>query len=140
MSATERMQPLNDPSEVPEFRNKQEEDEFWAIHEITEEFLARGGPVPEGELPPPRSRTRPISLRLDEDVLRRLRAVAETKHKGYQTLLKEFVVERLYEEEKREGLLPKPSLKYQDRRADSSVEANHARDNGIGVENSAHHS
>jgi hypothetical protein len=28
-----------------------------------------------------------------------------TKNKGYQTLLKEFVVERLYEEEKREGIL-----------------------------------
>ena len=27
------------------------------------------------------------------------------RHKGYQTLLKEFVMERLYEEEKREGLL-----------------------------------
>ena len=27
------------------------------------------------------------------------------KGKGYQTLLKEFVVERLYEEEKREGLV-----------------------------------
>jgi hypothetical protein len=25
--------------------------------------------------------------------------------KGYQTLLKEFVIERLYEEEKREGLV-----------------------------------
>lgn len=107
MSTAERMQPLNDPSEVPAFRSEQEEDEFWTGHEITEEFIARGAPVPEEELPPPRSRFRPISLRLDEDLLRRLRAVAESKHKGYQTLLKEFVVERLYEEEKREGLLPK---------------------------------
>jgi hypothetical protein len=31
--------------------------------------------------------------------------VARKKHKGYQTMLKEFVVERLYEEEKREGML-----------------------------------
>lgn len=99
------MTPLNSPSEIPAFQSEQEEADFWAVHEITEEFIARGGPVPEGELPPPRSRTKPISLRLDDDVLRRLRAVAESKHKGYQTLLKEFVVERLYEEEKREGLL-----------------------------------
>jgi hypothetical protein len=27
------------------------------------------------------------------------------KGKGYQTLLKEFVLERLYEEEKREGVI-----------------------------------
>lgn len=105
-----RIVPLKDPSEIPEFRNEEEEVEFWSTHEITEEFIEKAGPVPEGELPPPGtsgSRTRPISLRLDEDVLRRLKVVAQTKHKGYQTLLKEFVVERLYEEEKREGLLKK---------------------------------
>jgi hypothetical protein len=56
-------------------------------------------------LPPTRPRTQPISLRLDSDVLERVRALAEKKHKGYQTLMKEFVVERLYEEEKREGIL-----------------------------------
>jgi hypothetical protein len=44
-------------------------------------------------------------VRFDEDVLKRLRALARKKGKGYQTLLKEFVVERLYEEEKREGLV-----------------------------------
>jgi hypothetical protein len=31
--------------------------------------------------------------------------VARKKDKGYQTLLKEFVIERLYEEEKRQGVL-----------------------------------
>jgi len=30
---------------------------------------------------------------------------ARCRDKGYQTLLKEFVAERLYEEEKREGLV-----------------------------------
>lgn len=63
------------------------------------------GPAPEGLLPPSRPRTRAISLRLDEDLLRRLKAVARRKGKGYQTLLKEFVLERLYEEEKREGVI-----------------------------------
>ncbi len=101
----EKMMPLKDPSEIPEFRNEEEEAEFWATHEITEEFIERAETVPESELPPPRSRTRPISMRFDEDVLRRLRAIAGRKHKGYQTLLKEFVVERLYEEEKREGMI-----------------------------------
>lgn len=44
-------------------------------------------------------------MRFDPDTLARLKAVARRKHKGYQTLLKEFVMERLYEEEKREGLI-----------------------------------
>ncbi len=34
-----------------------------------------------------------------------LRDLGFRLHKGYQTLLKEFIVERLYEEEKREGLV-----------------------------------
>ena len=54
------MMPLKDPSEIPKFRNDEEELEFWATHEVTEEFIEKVGPVPEGELPS-RSRTRPIS-------------------------------------------------------------------------------
>lgn len=33
------------------------------------------------------------------------KAVAARQYIGYQTLLKQFVTERLYEEEKREGLV-----------------------------------
>ena len=38
--------------------------------------------------------------------MHRLRRLAEKKGTKYQTLLKTFVQERLYEEEKREGLIP----------------------------------
>ena len=44
-------------------------------------------------------------MRFDDSTLQRLKALAARRHKGYQTLLKEFVMERLYEEEKREGLV-----------------------------------
>ena len=100
-----KMIPLRDPSEIPLGMSEEEEREFWDTHEITEEFLEKAEPVPEDELPSVRPRTRPISLRFDEDVLARVKAVAKSKNKGYQTLLKEFVVERLYEEEKREGII-----------------------------------
>ncbi len=100
-----KMTPLRDPSEVPLGMSEEEEREFWDTHEVTEEFLERAERVPDDELPPSRPRTRPISLRFDEDVLSRVRVMADRKHKGYQTLLKEFVVERLYEEEKREGII-----------------------------------
>jgi predicted DNA binding CopG/RHH family protein len=51
------------------------------------------------------SRTTPIAVRFDQSTLSRLKALAALRNIGYQTLLKEFVVERLYEEEKREGLI-----------------------------------
>jgi predicted DNA binding CopG/RHH family protein len=49
--------------------------------------------------------TRNLSVRFDLDTLNRLRTVAKKKGVGYQTLLKQFVHERLYDEEKREGLI-----------------------------------
>jgi hypothetical protein len=52
-----------------------------------------------------KGRTTPIAVRFDEFTLKRLRVLAARRNTGYQTLLKEFVVERLYEEEKREGLI-----------------------------------
>ncbi len=58
------------------------------------------------DMPPVRARTTPVAVRFDQDVVKRLKALAAKKHKGYQTLLKEFVAERLYEEEKREGIIP----------------------------------
>ena len=50
-------------------------------------------------------RTTPIAIRLDQFTLTRLKALAAARNTGYQTLLKEFLVERLYEEEKREGII-----------------------------------
>ena len=91
--------------EIPKFRSEEEEARFWAEHELDEPLLEAMAPPPEGLLPPSRPRTRAISLRLDEDLLRRLKAVARRKGKGYQTILKEFVLERLYDEEKREGVI-----------------------------------
>lgn len=50
-------------------------------------------------------RTTSIALRLDRFTLKRLRALATLRGVRYQTLLKQFVVERLYEEEKRAGII-----------------------------------
>jgi hypothetical protein len=91
--------------EIPQFGSEREEAEYWQTHALSEELLDRMVPLGSDILPPPRPRTRPLAIRFDQDVIRRLKALARVKQKGYQSLLKEFVVERLYEEEKREGLL-----------------------------------
>ena len=52
-----------------------------------------------------RGRTTPVAIRLDRFTLRRLKALAALRNTGYQTLLKQFVVERLYEEERRAGII-----------------------------------
>ena len=105
MPKKDKLEEINSPEEIPEFKSEKEEAEFWSTHSFGEGLLEKMGPMPEGVLPPSRPRTKPIAIRFDEDLLQRLKTLANSKHKGYQTMLKEFVLERLYEEEKREGLL-----------------------------------
>jgi len=102
-----------DREQIPDFKTEDEEDKFWSTHEL--------GPAILEEMRPPHEideilhvargssifqrHSRNLSVRFDLDTLNRLRKVAKKKGVGYQTLLKQFVTERLYEEEKREGLL-----------------------------------
>ena len=95
--------------EVPAFANEAEEAAFWDTHELGDELLEQMSSQRDPRLPPPRPRTKPIAIRFDESTIRRVRALAHRRGKGYQTLLKEFVTERLYEEEKREGLIGRGS-------------------------------
>ena len=101
-----RLIEIDSEAEIPRFANEAEEAEFWGTHSFSERFLAEHPPIELDWLPPVRPRTTPVAIRFDQDVVQRLKALAAKKHKGYQTLLKEFVSERLYEEEKREGIIP----------------------------------
>ena len=91
--------------EVPDLASDEEAAIFWETHTFGPEWFDNVPELEDSDLPPTRPRTRPVSIRFDQDTIARLQAVAAKKHKGYQTLLKEFVAERLYEEEKREGML-----------------------------------
>src|ERR1022692_2951510 len=93
--------------DVPQFATEAEEVAWWSTHEPDERLLTQMKPVPltPEELTACSARTHPVAIRFDDSTLERVRALAHRRHKGYQTLLKEFVVERLYEEEKREGMV-----------------------------------
>lgn len=97
---------VNSWDEVPEFGSEADEAEFWSTHSFGPRMTAAEADNDDPLLPPVRARTRPVSFRFDDDTLARLKAVARKKHTGYQTLAKQFVLERLYEEEKREGIIP----------------------------------
>ena len=99
--------PVERRDDIPAFANEDEEDAFWSTHELAGELLESMERVPEeGDewAPPARSRTTGVLIRFPEDTLVRAKALAAKRHVPYQTLLKEFISERLYEEEKRAGL------------------------------------
>jgi hypothetical protein len=91
--------------EIPVFASEEEEARYWSEHELGDELLRSMEPLGEDVLPPPRAAARPVSIRFETQVLDRLRDLARLRGMGYQTLLKQFVLERLYEEEQREGLV-----------------------------------
>jgi predicted DNA binding CopG/RHH family protein len=88
--------------DVPSFESEAEEAAFWRTHRLSHDLLEKMSPVTDGSLPPPR--TRPVSFRLDDHTIARAKSLAAARGIGYQTMLKQFINERLYEEEKREGM------------------------------------
>jgi predicted DNA binding CopG/RHH family protein len=100
-----KMTTLHSLEEIPAFATESEEAAFWATHEIADELWDELPAVSDDQLPPARPRTRPVGIRFDEFMLQRIKDLAARRHIGYQTLLREFIAERLYEEEQREGLV-----------------------------------
>jgi len=96
--------PIDSPRDIPAGLSDEERMAFLEEHGVSEYFLENVEETSEEERPRPR--TRPINIRFDDFTLRRLKGLAERRNVGYQTLLKEFVTERLYEEERRQGMLP----------------------------------
>jgi predicted DNA binding CopG/RHH family protein len=81
---------------------------FWQTHEVGEGLLAEPlDAALKAKLQAARDarKSRNITMNLSTNLEQRLRVLAERKHTPYQTLLKEFVLERVYEEEKRLGIL-----------------------------------
>ena len=106
----EKFELVYDPKDVPEGLSDEEQIRFWETHDVTEEFLAKVEEAPEEERPRSRQRTRSIDV-LDDSTLERLKELADRRNVGPDTLLNNFVAERLYEEEKREGILAAGQIK-----------------------------
>lgn len=98
---------VNSLDEIPVFQTEAEEHEFWSTHDFSEHALEQMEPLSAEELAllPP-VRLRPVELHLDRRTVARLRALATRNGTGLKTLIKQFVAERLYEEEQRVGLIP----------------------------------
>ncbi|MEA2215667.1 MAG: hypothetical protein QOK19_1228 [Solirubrobacteraceae bacterium] len=76
-------------------------DEFFAAEKRRKQILEMEDRIRPG-------RTTPVAIRLGLFTIERLKTLAALHNTGYQTLLKEFVVERIYEEERRAGIICEP--------------------------------
>lgn len=92
---------IHSEAEIPPFTSEAEEAEFWATHSLGEELLAEFGP-PDEEL---RALMEPTRLRprLDDALSARIRLLASKREIEPDELVRQFICERLAEEEQREG-------------------------------------
>jgi len=115
------MKIITSRDQIPEHMSDTEAAEFWSHHTLSDELLEASIIVDEdNDLPKRKSAT--ISIRLDEDLLQRIRLLAKIRNKGYQTLIKEFLIERTYEEEKKASRLGVKKLNAQRTAEQQSLE------------------
>ncbi len=90
---------------VPEFRNEQDEREFWATHDSTEYInWEKAETVIFPDLKPS---MKTISIRLPEQMLLRIKVLANERDVPYQSLMKLFLRERIdseYEPKRKRGI------------------------------------
>lgn len=81
---------------ISEFKNEEEEREFWAKHDSTE--FVDWKKATRVVLPRLKPSTKTISLRLPESMLEELKLLANKRDVPYQSLLKIFLSEKIREE------------------------------------------
>jgi len=85
----------------PQFKNEDEEREFWATHDSTD--YIDWSKAKSVHLPNLKPSVRSISLRLPVSMLEELKILANKRDVPYQSLMKIFLAERIDEESKAEG-------------------------------------
>ena len=94
--------------QIPTSMSEAEAQNFWDTHQVGEGLLAEPLDADlKKTLQKARktARSRNITLNLNAGLERRLRHLAELEGTGYQTLIKQFLLERTYQEELRRGIL-----------------------------------
>ncbi|GAA5494898.1 CopG antitoxin of type II toxin-antitoxin system [Rubritalea squalenifaciens DSM 18772] len=79
-------------SDLPDFEDEQEEADFWDKHELDARLMI-------GSLHEPDSReSTTITLRFDPRMLSRIKRMARSRYLNYQSMMKQWLSERLEEE------------------------------------------
>lgn len=91
------MKTIKNWNEIPEFENDQAEHDFWQKHELDGDLM--NGSIRE----PDSKESTTITLRFDPRMLSRIKRMARTRYLNYQSMMKQWLSERLEEEARRSG-------------------------------------
>ena len=78
---------------IPDFKNEDEEREFWATHSALDYFDT--GDFKRASFPKLKPSVKSISIRLPEDMLAELKTLANKKDVPYQSLAKIYIARQI---------------------------------------------
>ncbi len=86
------MQPISRWSDIPAFDDEEAEARFWETHELDARLMS-------GSIHEPDSReSTTITLRFDPRMLSRIKRIARSRFLNYQSMMKQWLAERLEDE------------------------------------------
>lgn len=88
------MKPITSWAQLPDFDNPAAENAFWQEHELDPKLMA--GSVHEAES----RESTTITLRFDPRMLSRIKRIARSRFLNYQSMMKQWLAERLEDEMK----------------------------------------
>ncbi len=81
-------------SDIPNFNEESDEAHFWAEHELDAKLMASS--VHETDV----RESTTITLRFDPRMLSRIKRIARSRYLNYQSMIKQWLAERMEEEMK----------------------------------------
>ncbi len=88
------MKAITSWDQLPEFEDDAAEHEFWLAHELSPQLMA--GSVHEADS----RESTTITLRFDPRMLSRIKRIARSRFLNYQSMMKQWLAERLEDEMK----------------------------------------
>lgn len=86
------MKPISRWSDIPEFADEADEASYWELHELDARLMAAS--VQESDT----KESTTITLRFDPRMLSRIKRIARSRFLNYQSMMKQWLAERLEDE------------------------------------------
>lgn len=89
------MKSITSWTEIPDFEDEEEEARFWTEHELAPALMKASEHSPDSR------ESTTITLRFDPRMLSRIKRIARSRFLNYQSMMKQWLAERLEDELRR---------------------------------------
>lgn len=80
-------------NDIPNFESDEDESTFWNQHELDPKLMSRSTHQPDSR------ESTTITLRFDPRMLARIKRLARSRYLNYQSMMKQWLAERIEEEQ-----------------------------------------